>query len=125
MVLNALPISGPHCPYLSNGIIIPVLPASQGCLIRGQAERKELGIGTGYEFQPGSDSFGLVQATTSLRLGFLIVKLSQPCHLWLAEGSGEAMDFRSLLFKPTRLQLSGSFLFNCGKGWETNTQQVK
>lgn len=57
MVLNALPISGPHFSYLSNGIIIPVLPASQGCLIRGQAEQKELGVGTGHEFQPGSDSY--------------------------------------------------------------------
>lgn len=28
------------------------------------------------------------------------------------------MDFRGLLFKPS-LQASGSFLFNRGKGWET------
>lgn len=31
-MLSALPISGPHFPYLGNGILIPVLLASQGCL---------------------------------------------------------------------------------------------
>ena len=31
MVLRALPIPGPHFPYLSNGIIIPILPTLWGC----------------------------------------------------------------------------------------------
>lgn len=57
MVLSALPISGPHFPYLGNRITIPVQPASQGCLSgQRQKKQKEL-LELNMNFNPGFESY--------------------------------------------------------------------
>lgn len=113
MVLNALPISGPHFPCPSNGVVIPVLPTSQGCLRdQRQAEQKELlDSGAGHGFQPSSDS-----RLASGRPQPLCGSFSHCQALVVIRRSGEVMDCRDLLFKPTSRQPSGSFLFNREKG---------
>lgn len=58
MVLNALPISGPHFPCLSNGIIVSVLPTSQGYFRdQKQAQQKKTAGQWSWTWVPtGSDS---------------------------------------------------------------------